>query len=106
MTNDAEPPAAPALVRDLVAAARVAQAWDTLEAVATAGYAAGVTKAALLRGCGAALDFIADGAPGGTDDPALRRRPGADGPPGGLLPGRRGDRAITPEVMAATPCSP
>ncbi|MDS0137039.1 MULTISPECIES: hypothetical protein [unclassified Amycolatopsis] len=70
MTNDAEPPADPVLVGDLVAAARAGQAWAALEAVATAGYASGVTKAALLRAGGAALDFIADGAPDGTDDPA------------------------------------
>ncbi|MET8846207.1 hypothetical protein [Amycolatopsis sp. NPDC004625] len=71
MTNDAEPPAEdPALVRDLVAAARSGQAWEALEAVATAGYAAGVTPAEMLAACGTALDALADGAPEGIDDPA------------------------------------
>ena len=60
-------PADPELTRDLAAAARTAQAWDALEAVAKAGFAAGVTREAMLEASGAALDTVV---PEGAEDPA------------------------------------
>jgi phage-related minor tail protein len=63
-------PADQELIRDLTAAARTAQAWEALEAVAKAGFAAGVTREAMLRASGAALDTVVADLPEGTEDPA------------------------------------
>ncbi|UOZ04542.1 hypothetical protein [Amycolatopsis sp. WQ 127309] len=60
----------PELVADIVVAARADEPSAALEAVAVAGYAAGVTQAALLSACDSALDIVLAGVPEGTDVPA------------------------------------
>ncbi|WP_033260638.1 hypothetical protein [Amycolatopsis vancoresmycina] len=63
-------PADPALVREVLAAARAERPSAPLERVAVAAYAAGVTPLGLMRACYAAQDTVVAESAAADDDPA------------------------------------